>query len=262
MPSLIIGNMASPCNHSSAARRMLTCWAAGERCLAAGLYMPARRVLETAESIAWRRGDAYSLSRLYLPLLETCRQLRCQAGDGLIVIVDPWRRAAQRQAAARLIRWGAGTMICSGPRAVQQSRYIMRLARSRGLPLEALVLCGRRERWRISSPADPTFAAGLPVRFTRDPAALYEPASPENMTVTLPGPGFFTEGEPAHGLAKESLLAAWEGLALRWQSRHPGQAAPWAQMQWLRESRRIDPACEPVLTRLIQLAEQIARDGG
>jgi len=62
-------------------------------------------------------------------------------------------------------------------------------------------------------------------------------------------------------LARESLLIAWEALALKWQHRHPPRqgATAWEELAWLRHALQVDPACEPIALRLIALAEAIER---
>jgi hypothetical protein len=74
-----------------------------------------------------------------------------------------------------------------------------------------------------------------------------------------------------HAMARESLIVAWEALALHWQHRHPPPKGPkskharnsmdaaWDEMAWLRLALRIDPACEPVSMRLMALGEAVER---
>jgi hypothetical protein len=170
-------------------------------------------------------------------------------------------------------------------------------SRRSGRWLEALLLIQKGDQVRLASQADATFAAGLPVRWTQsDNESIGESTDPD-LVVPLPKPGRYQRAEERsagvgppergreggeggdggesrlHALARESLIVAWEALALRWQHRHPpppcahaGHSrlrdpldAAWQEMAWLRLALRVDPACEPVTMRLIALAEAVER---
>ncbi|HTV48206.1 MAG TPA: hypothetical protein VMG59_07160 [Phycisphaerae bacterium] len=232
-------------------------WDSGQRLLIAGQYMAARRELEAAEQQAWRRRDAVLLSRIYLPLLEACRQIRQQASGALIVIAEldqPSKRFIQP-----LLDAGQGTLICSGRTAMQVCSRLMLIARQNGLSIETLLLGQTSAETRIYSLGAPHYAAGLPVLWSRDFSHLIEPASPEKLIVPLPWLGSYQPGNPAHTVARESLLLAWEALALKEIPEKIESLGLWQQMDVLRSIRPIDPACEPVVLRLIALAEQISR---
>jgi hypothetical protein len=114
----------------------------------------------------------------------------------------------------------------------------------------------------VASTICPTFAAGLRVRYTQDPTAAVPSSTDSNLILPLPHAGRYVGRAPGLGaLARESLLIAWEALALRWQSRHPlpHYAEPWEELLWLRQALRVDPACEPITMRLIALAKGIER---
>ena len=134
--------------------------------------------------------------------------------------------------------------------------------RRTGRWLEALLLIRHGEDVRLVSPADPAFAAGLSVTWTDDPHASIGASTDAHLTVPLPRSGRYING-PSHALARESLLIAWEALALKWQHRHPlaknATRGPWGELAWLRRALTADPACEPVTMRLIALAEAIER---
>ncbi len=231
--------------------RLIHTWNAGERYLAEGEYMFARRALETAEAMAWRRRDAAALARLYLPLLEACRQLRHQACAGHIIISPVLPSPAR----AHLLRADAGTFVGSGPEALVCGRHLIMAARNAGASVEFLLLLRHGTVARLCSPGAATFAAGLTVRWTTKATALAEWQAAGDPLVPLPRTGDIAPDRPEHALAAEALLAAWEALALRWRQRHGTTTAPWEEMALLRRTRQIDPACEPVFMRLIALAE-------
>jgi hypothetical protein len=280
-------------------------WELGEHHLAARRYVLARRELEAAEAVAWRDHDAQALARLYLPLLEARRQIRYHAAEGTVLICAPAASTLQEQHLLdEFLTTDAGTILLScaaegpkspharrgktgrgGPMACRFAGSVQFEAQRTGRWLEALLLI-RRDRpdggtdVRLASQADPTFAAGLPVRWTTSPTDQIGASTDPDLVVPLPPPGQYggqgnapgggvaAGGDPRlHAVARESLLIAWEALALKWQHRHPppkastalGPAAAWEEMAWLRLALRIDPACEPVTMRLIALAEAIQR---
>jgi hypothetical protein len=238
-------------------------WHEGERLLVTGRYVAARSLLERAAGVAWRTRDARSLARLYLSLLEVRRQIRYQAVEGRIVIGGGDKRAMREQI-RQLERSPAGVFLVGGDRdgALRLARAVEISARRKGACWETLLLLRHREQVRLASPHEAHFAAGLPVRWTREASAVVEESTESALAVALPPVGTYDGRETGLGaLARESLLMAWEALALRWQSWHPlaAGAGPWEELAWLRGALRIDPACEPVTMRLIAVAEGVER---
>ncbi len=228
-------------------------WDAGQRYLAAGLYTAARRALEAAEAAVFARRDAASLERIYLPLLEACRQTRLQACEGVIVIADPRRSNLSPAARAVAKSSAAATLLMAGPRAVKMAMGVNRSARGRGLPQEALVwMCGGKTV-RICSTGAMRFCCGVEVELTDRLGEKISPRQLDRRIAVLPVPGVYPPGAAGHRLASETLLVAWEWLALRWQSRHRVRARPWEELAWLRAARRVDPACEPVMMRMVEI---------
>lgn len=282
---------------------MYRMWELGEAHLAARRYVLARRELEAAEAIAWRDHDAAALARLYLPLLEARRQIRYNAVEGTLLICPPGTSAArEEQLLAEFVTSPAGTILlaCSAHGSKPQRHrsrgrageaIACRLAGSvqyeaqkTGRWLEALLLIQRGTstesggggETRLASQADPTFAAGIPVTWASaafsdrpQPAPVLGESTDPALTLPLPTGGNYQGNHPGPGaLARESLLVAWEALALKWQRRHPPprpaqnadpREAGWHEMAWLRLALRIDPACEPITMRLIALAEAVER---
>jgi hypothetical protein len=269
-------------------------WQRGQDHLAAGRYALARNELTDAEAQAWRRRDPSALARIYLPLLEACRQLRARACDGPIVIAPPLVASADPRAIRRLLRaWSGrqsatdasprvGTLVIGG-RAAARLRPTLRTLSYRVPGGEVLELVAHTDQTRLVAPADPRWAAGLPVVWTNDPTRLVEPAGTAfaewgHLTIPLPRPTgpdaglcICAPGTLRHALARESLLEAWEALALGWLRRHgaqpdaaahadhKGRAWLWNQMALWRCVRAIDPAAEPVLMELLAQAERLQR---
>lgn len=230
-------------------------WDLGQQHLAAGLYTSARQHLESAEALYWRSRDAAGLARIYLPLLEVRRQLRHLAVDGIIAISES-PCPHERNLIKTLTAAPAGILIAG--HVVSATKMLIasrRLARS----YDALVRIRDHHDLYIASPFDPKAAAGLHVRSARSTQDTVDPEIRKDMIIPLPGPGVYQPGSSAHAQARESLLVAWEALALKWQSRHPTQAEPWTELAACRNALRIDPACEPITMRLIALAERLSR---
>jgi hypothetical protein len=242
-------------------------WDTGQRLLAGGRYIPARSALEAAESLAWRRRDARSLARLYLPLLEVRRQIRYHAADGLLLICNPAGRARDEKALLdHFLTVDNGTVLLAcaageGEAACRFAGSVGYAARRTGHRLEALLLIKLAHDVRLASGTEPLFAAGLHVEWTRDPKAAVGPSTDPCLAIPLPPPGAYEPAHPLHPVARESLITAWEALALKWQRRHPPPANPdvWEEMAWLRLALRVDPACEPIAMRMITLAETTER---
>jgi hypothetical protein len=230
-------------------------WNAGQQHLVMGRYLAARRELEAAEGAAWRKRDCLSLARIYLPLLEARRQIRQNATDGVIVVAPPHETGAQRKLFAEFIRRPAGTFLSTGKPAGSITYAAYRTAAC----LEGLLLIHHGAGLRLASAGDPHFAAGLDVRITRTVGDVIKPDVLTDVFVPMPPPGTYQPGDPMHDLARESLLIAWESLALKWQARHPVRAEAWEEIAWLRLALRIDPANEPITMRLIALAEALSR---
>jgi len=266
-------------------------WNQGQQHLAAGRYVAARTDLEGAEAIAWRDRDAAALARIYLPLLEVRRLIRYSAAEGTLIICPPdCTPAAQHQLLADLLRSTAGTVLFNGTAHVSRTAAhsipeaacklagsVNYAARRTGHYFEALLLIQHGPQTRLASAADPTFAGGLPIAWTDNPrTGLRESIAPD-LTIPLPPPGRYsadaqvTTTKALHAMMRESLIIAWEALALRWQHRHPPPKASkskrahstmdaaWDEMAWLRLALRVDPACEPVSMRLMALAEAVER---
>lgn len=221
--------------------------------------MAARYDLEAAEAVAWRKRDATTLARLYLPLLETRRQIRQNATDGMIMIAPQQDIHAEQRFYHSFIRQAAGTILLTGPHAGKAAGAIRYAARRTGACLESLLLVEHGEHLRLCSPADPHHAAGLAVRVTSAADERIVPDVLTDRSVPLPPPGTYAPGDRLHAVARETLLVAWEALALKWQARHPAHPQPWDEIAWLRLALRIDPAAEPIAMRLMALAEAVGR---
>ena len=231
---------------------------AGERYLSGGQYKVAQRLLQQTEAQLWRQRDGTALAKVYLPLLEASRLLRQQACEGVIVISTGDDAILQRRLIGEFFRQRAGTLLFGGK---VGDRLVLKMlekvgyaTRKSGHALEILVLLRCGNQWRLSSAADATFAAGLPVRWVQHPSGQGVDNRSNAGEIVLPSAGIYPPGSAGATLAGESLLAAHELLALKWQSRHPVRAMRWAEMDWLRRAMRVDPACEPVLMRLLSLA--------
>lgn len=255
-------------SHNVATTSTLRLWDLGQRHLAAGRYIAARQALEGAEAIAWRSGDLQSLARLYLPLLEARRLIRYQAAEGrLVVDVESDPLSLNGCLKEFLFLAGeAGTLLVSGsvPWAAAACREVRRASQRTGGRFEALIVHRQGGAAHLASPSEKTSAAGIPIVWTSDTSAAVGASTDPALTIPLPPPDVYEGSKGLGAMARESLIIAWEALALRWQRRHPltRRAGPWEELAWLRRTLWIDPACEPVAMRLMSVAEAILRQGG
>ena len=234
-------------------------WDSGQRLLVAGRYAAARRELEAAEAAAFHRRDAALLARIYLPLLEACRQLRQLSTEGIISIdaSGGMHRSAPAEM-KRLAAFGGGVIVTASP---SMARVISHKARFNPHPIECLLLITKNHQTQILSPHAIRFSYGLPVVWRPIDRAETLPAPPEQMRVALPPPGIYPPGSPGHRAAAESIILLQEALALKKMllARLPKDG--WSQIAVLRGIRMIDMACEPVMIRLMHEAEKVANQG-
>ena len=242
-------------------------WDVGERHLAAGRYVAAQRMLEAAERGAWEARDWVRLARIYLPLLEARRQIRQNAAEGTIVITSVGDRGRMRGVVRAFAKEEAGTLLLDVARAevgVRWAREVRYAALRTGHLIEAMLLLRQGGEVRMVSPGDAEFAAGLSVEWTADEGRMIGVSTERGLVVPLPAAGRYGSagrGSGLHAVARESLIAGWEALALKWQARHTVRAEAEEELGWLRRALEVDPACEPVAMRLMALAEAVGRRG-
>lgn len=231
-------------------------WNAGQRLLVNGQYCNARRELEAAEATAFHRRNAALLTRIYLPLLETCRQVRQLSTEGLISIHA--HRPTHRSVRAEIKRfeWHGGGVLISGSPA--HTQMFARRARLKPCPIECLRLVRHGDQIRITNPHQPKFCNGLPLVWRPVEYADTLPAAPEQISVALPPPGDYAPGMVGHSCAAESILLLYEALALRQLHQWKLPSEGWPLIAALRRIRLIDMACEPVTIRLLHEAEKLA----
>ncbi|MGC8561313.1 MAG: hypothetical protein ACP5O1_11615 [Phycisphaerae bacterium] len=231
-------------------------WDSGQRLLVAGRYAAARRELEAAEATAFHRRDAALLARIYLPLLEACRQLRQLSTEGIISISASGRRyRSSRAEMKRSAAGGGGVIITASP---AMARAINRRARLCSRPIECLLLLTKNHETRILSPHVARFSCGLPVLWRPVDQAQTLPAPPEEMRVALPPPGIYAPGSSGHSAAAESIILLQEALALKQMRRQRLPKGGWPLVAALRNIRMVDMACEPVTIRLMREVEKVA----
>lgn len=209
-----------------------------------------------AEAAAFYRRDAAILTRIYLPLLEACRQIRQLSTDGLISIQlesHPGRSTDAEM--RRFASQGGGILISAAPEFAFQ---IARQARLSAYPIECVLLLRRAGQVCLTSAIRPQFGSGLPIVWRSAQDAETLPASPAEMCVALPPAGEYLPGTIGHAALAESVILLFEALALK---RLPRQKLPldgWQKMAVLRTLRLVDMASEPVTLQLLHAAETLA----
>ena len=248
-------HLESPARPVDLAQRL---WASGQDLLAAGRYVAARRELEAAERQAIRKRDAALLARIYLPLLEATRQIRQFCCDGVIAIT-PGDTASQR-AALRDVLHSGGAWLRVESAGRNKPIALLQVPDS---PVELLSIVQHGQQWRIMPVACKSGLGRQPGRFsvalqwTHDPGLAISPAQPDALVAVLPPPGVYHPGNPQHGQARETVLLTFEALAMGWLARQEKDFTGWAELTVLRQARNIDPACEPLLMRMMAAAQEL-----
>ncbi len=248
-------HLESPARPVDFAQRL---WASGQDLLAAGRYVAARRELEAAERQAFLKSDAALLARIYLPLLEAARQIRQFCCDGIIAIT-PGDTASQR-AALRDVLHSGGVWLRVESAGRNKPCALPQVPDS---PVELLSIVKYREHWRMTLPACKRGMGrqpgrfSVPVQWTHDPGMFISPARPDALVAVLPPPGVYHPGNPQHGQARETVLLTFEALARGWLGRQEKGSTGWAELTVLRQARNIDPACEPLLMRMMAAAQEL-----
>jgi hypothetical protein len=231
-------------------------WDSGQGLLAAGRYVAARRELEAAERQAFRKRDAALLARIYLPLLEAARQIRQFCCDGIIAMT-PANTQDHRAALREVFKVGGVWLDIQAA----GMNHAPALSMPTDVPVESLRIVEQRQHWQITTHWRKNLHApqprpkGIAVLWTRDAEKFIAPAQPDTRVAILPMPGVYHPGNPRHAQARETLLLTFEALALNWLARHSESAGGWAELSILRQARKIDPACEPVLMRMMAVAQ-------
>ncbi len=224
--------------------QMYCLWDAGQRHLAGLRYVAARTALEAAEAAAWRARDARALGRIYLPLLETRRQIRYQAAEGVVVICDSVMKAERSAATLReFLKEPAGTILlpCPATAAGKQAGCLFAgSVQYEAAPRGAMAGGASADRacrgeargdncgMRTSRRGCELFGLGnlLPRLARRRITSWSYPC--RRLGVIRTG--------ALHAIARESLIVGWEALALKWQRRHgPGRVAHgrnWPGSDW------------------------------
>jgi hypothetical protein len=229
-------------------------WDSGQMLLAAGRYVAARRELEAAERQAFFKRDAALLARIYLPLLEAARQIRQFCCDGVIAIT-PGTTPDHRVALREVFNSGG---VWLDMRALNMNRPVAS-SMPADVPVETLRILKHKMHWHITTQWREKLPGprprGIPVLWTRDAKKFIVPAQPESLVAVLPVPGIYHPGNPHHAQARETLFLTFEALALGWLARQTPKSGGWEELALLRRARKIDPACETILMRMISVAQ-------
>ena len=233
-------------------------WDSGQELLAAGRYVAARRELESAERQAFLKRDAAMLARIYLPLLEASRQIRQFCCDGIIAMTPA--NSQDHRAALREVFKAGGVWLDIQAAGMNHAPTP---SMPTDVPVESLCIVEQKQHWLITTPWSKTPHApqprpkGIAVLWTRDAGKLIAPGRLDTRVAILPMPGVYHPGNPHHAQARETLLLTFEALALNWLAQHSESAGGWAELSILRQARKIDPACERVLMRMMTVARSL-----
>jgi hypothetical protein len=202
-------------------------------------YLEAADTLAEAERHAWAMKSFDTLSRLYLPLQETRRQIRQRCGEGAVKMhlfpastietIDPQKVSRDNP---------HGQLLVGGWGSIQPAVEVRRLAREQHLYLETFLASMNHDLITIVPlEKEPPVANCL----TLKPADL--PA------------------DVARGTADSfaGVMALWERLHTPFLLAANAESDPIRKMQAYRVTLEVDPACELAHQFLADIARNLAR---
>ena len=233
----------------------------GQRQLIATEYTYAQYTLMAAEKLAWELQDWETLSRLYLPLQETRRQIRQRCLENIICLdlwpnspADPFDREAT------VTRHPTGTLLVAGWGTIQTAIDVRALQRARmqyaQTFLGAVYPIGEKGGARavvIAPLANVTLPPATPMSIDRLIARLSPHCIVFHESQLPRGP------QPPTPAATRQIVDLWEQLHAPFLAAARQVPDPLRRMHALRRVIDVDFACELAHQELAQLARQISR---
>jgi hypothetical protein len=230
----------------------------GQEALMAMEYIRAEHLLAQAERLAWSSRQWELLSRLYMPLQETHRQIRQRCGEGKVCL-DLLAKNSQDQPdpAAAVDQFAQGQLLIAGWGSIAPALQLRQYAEERQLYLEtflAAVYPSDAGRIVVIVPSKDT------------PLPPPRPQLAESLLASLP-PDCLAIGERelptgvADGSAKTYavVMNLWERLHRPLLAAADAQTEPLHRMAGYRRTIEADFACELAHQRLSDTAREMAR---
>jgi len=221
-------------------------------------YARAERTLAGAEEVAWQARDFDTLSRVYMPLLESRRQKRQRSGEGE-VLLDIAAKGPGDEIDGRQVveEHPFGQLLVAGWGTIEPARVVRRLARERGLYLETFlgaVYLTDTGRVVVLAPLEVCELPGTEERRLEELKGVLPMGClvlSEHETDVKAGRGTAGTFSRVMGLWERlhgPFLAAAEGLGDRVR-----------RIEAHRETMRVDEGCELAHQRAAEVARELSR---
>ena len=234
----------------------------GQQLLMEMQYIQAEKVLAAAETLAWEAGDYDAVSRLYMPLQETRRQIRQRCGEGIINLqILPDAHSRQPIDASEILKkYPHGQLLVAGYGTIEPALNIRKLQAEMELYVECFlaasysIIGGHRAVVIV-----PHAGLKLPDPVEQNIDTLLH-ALPKNCIV-------FHENElPAlvkKGTAEtySMVLSMWEKLHAPFYAAAQMQVDPVRKLQKYRDVIQVDYACELAHQNISILCQKLCRMG-
>src|SRR6185312_6915032 len=231
----------------------------GQRQLMQTQYLEAQATLVRAEQLALDARNWDVLSRLYMPLQETRRQIRQTCGEGIVRLDVAARGPSDQIDPDKVIeQYPMGQLLVAGWETVEPAVRVRRAAAESGLYLETFL-----------GAACPTADAGIavavvPLADTILPAPI--PRSLAELSAELP-PGSILlrvsdlPAGPRQGtfVTYGQTMALWERLHAPFLAQADSDRDLVRKVELYRQTIRVDSACELAHQKLSAVAHELAR---
>lgn len=228
----------------------------GQQLLQRMEYRRAEKALVEAERLALEAGDFDTLSRLYMPLQETRRQIRQRCGEGMVRFDLISYGASNALDPKQIVeQFPHGQLLVAGWGAIEPAMQIRRLAREQELYLETFLAA-------VYPMGGGRAVAIVPVEDVRLPEPLDRPI--DQLIRLLPAHSVvMNESELPGGGVKGTtqtfakVMSLWERLHAPFLAAADMQASPQQKIEAYRRTIRVDYACELAHQRLSDTARAL-----
>jgi hypothetical protein len=221
-------------------------------------YIEAERILAAAERVARDQRDFDTLSRLYMPLQETRRQIRIRCGEGDVALdLFPPDPSAPMNADLILESFSFGQLLVAGWGSIDVANDVRRLAHDRGLFLETFLGAVYPTDEGLLIAIVPTDDTLLPDATERSREDLWKHLPPNSLLLRPDElPRGFRRGTTA---TFAEVASFWERLHLPFLREADAEPDPLRRIELYRRTITVDYACELAHQKLSHTARELAR---
>ena len=231
----------------------------GQEQLSRMQYLDAQAKLERAEAEAIAADDLDTLSRLYMPLQETRRQIRQRCGEG-IVKLDLFAKSLKETLDPEQIvtAYPHGQALIAGYGSIEPALRVRQLARQRKLYLETFLAAVFPVGGSFAVAIVPLPNVALPPMGERSPDDLIRTLPPHSL--------IFAENELPRGEQRGDwktfarVMDLWERLHSPFLAAADMQREAHHRIEGFRKTIRVDNACELAHQKLSRTAHELVRE--